>query len=166
MGINLKQYKLPSSEDIKEIADLEEQLKQAESNCLNLRKESHLISIILNNEIEYETNMESLRYRMIHGRYPGEMELNSYQVIGHISTEEVKVMYKEIVDLKLEDFDDFQSLYNSLKSEVRNGITGNGLLEEQGGMSLQDLHTHYISKLVEFYKEANLNNNSVIVCIE
>lgn len=162
MGINLIQYHLPSSQQLSAISDLEKTINEAENTRLNLRKEYHTIAIILNNDTNYEDNPQSFYYKMMYGTYPGEISI-SQQCVGYLSSNEVKEIQEKIVELKLESFDDFQALYNSLKPEVINHLTSSGLI---GDMTLKDLHDHYVLNFVKFYELANQNSNAVLVCIE
>ena len=82
------------------------------------------------------------------------------QCVGFIPTEEVKEINAWIKKSGIETQEGFANIYDNLNEEVKQELL------DFGSPDKNEMFEFYLNNLVSFYKEAESNENSVVICAE
>lgn len=155
MGISIHLYRLPKAEKLVQITDLESQLKKTQDTNVDLYKITGDLAVIFSNSINPYRDRSSAYYKMLFGR-KAELSTNYGEVGGFLPSSDVAGIVKWIKENKIETFDGFSKIYDSLSDEVK------AELDEMGSDDKLVLFSSYVRPLVVLYFTALENENSIL----
>ncbi len=155
MGISINLYRLPQSEKLEDVKDLENQISISQKTKVDLYKITEdLIIIFLNSTSPYD-DQNTVPYKMLYGKR-AERSVSVGEVGGFLPSSNVLEITEWIKENKIETFEGFSKMYMKLSQEVKNE------LDEMGMDTLDALFNGYVKPLVDLYFAALANKNSVV----
>ena len=156
-SINL--YAISKAELSDEIKDLAKEFENSSSSKLNLYKLTEEMAVVFLNNIDPCNDTTTIPYKMLFGNstllyyeYP--------EIGGFMPTSQIASIIEWIEQHKIENFDEFSKMYDSISIECKN------YLDDIGAIGKEDLYFFYIKPMVDFYYKAYKNNNSILFCAE
>jgi len=155
MGISINLYRLPKAEKLDDINDLENQIAKTTDTKVDLYKITGELAVIFLNSVNPYSDTSTIPYKMLYGRQIHK-SVSVGEIGGFLPSSEIPEITKWIKNNKIETFNGFSKMYDSLSEEVKKE------LEEMGTDDKISLFTGYIRPLVILYFTALENENSVV----
>lgn len=159
MSVQIKLYHLPKSENISDIENMEAAIENTKDACVDLYKVYHDIAMVLSNSLDPYSPKHQDNCKIIFGNKI-DVQIGRRQCVGFVPYDEISAINKWIISEKLNDENLFFQKYQSLNIEVKNELA------EMYSPSKEEIDKAYIKPLIEFYKIAEENENSVVICAE
>ncbi len=160
MSVHLKLYRVDKSNTIEDIDDLESSVGSANDSCVDLYKVyCDIVMVLANNLLDQFSKENKPAQKIIFGNKQN-IQIGWRQCVGFISYSEIIEINKWIKERKLGEIESFFKDYENLNPDVKQELS------EMYTISKEEMFNGYIKHIVEFYKTAEKNENSVVVCVE
>lgn len=159
MGVSIKLYRIKKANEIEEVESLENELEKAEKNQVDLYKVYHDILMVLQNNIEPYEGEKNNEKKVIFGNKIN-IQAGYRQCVGFIPTNEIKDINEWIKSRGIETKEGFAQIHDDLGEEVKQE------LKDFCSPDKNEMFEFYIEKLVSFYWQAEVDENSVVICAE
>jgi len=157
LGISIVLYRVGKADKIDGLSNLEKQVDKSKS--VNLYKITQDLGIIFMNTTDPYSDTGALPYKMLFGTFV-EQQVGDRVINGFVSTSEVATVCDWIKTHKIDNFEGFSKMYDSLSKEAKQE------LEDIGADDKRGLFNGYVQPLTQFYFAALKDNNSIVICGE
>jgi hypothetical protein len=155
MGISINLYRVGKAEKFEDLKDLESQIVKTEDTKVDLYRITEDLAIIFLNTNDPYKDTNTIPYKMLYGRHC-EKNISIGDIGGFLPSSEIPEITKWIKANKIETFDGFSKMYDSLSIDVKEQ------LEDMGTDDKVSLFNGYVRPLTVLYFTALENQNSVI----
>ncbi len=159
MGVSIKLYSIKKANEIGEVGDLESELADAEENQVDLYKVYHDVLMVLRNNIEPYGGGKTNEKKAIFGNKIN-VQAGYRQCVGFIPTNEIRAINEWVKNRGIDTREGFAKIYDDLDEEVKQE------LKDLCSPDKDEMYEFYIEKLVSFYRQAEVDGNSVVICAE
>jgi hypothetical protein len=157
LGISIVLYRVGKANKVDDLSNLEKQLDKSKS--VNLYKITQDLGVIFMNTADPYSDTAALPYKMLFGTFV-EKQAGDRVVNGFVSTSEVAIICNWIKNNKIDSFEGFSRMYDSLSKEAKQE------LEDIGADDKKNLFSGYVEPLTKFYFAALKDTNSIVICGE
>jgi hypothetical protein len=157
MGVSIVLYRVGKADRIEDLYNLDKQMDKSKS--INLYKITQDLGIIFMNTVDPYNDTAAIPFKLLYGTYV-EKQVDDRIVNGFVSTLEVATICDWIKKHKIDHFEGFSKMYDSLSKEAKTE------LEDIGADDKKSLFTGYVQPLTQFYFAAFKDKNSIVICGE
>ena len=155
MGVSIILYRVPKSEKIDDLIDIDNQIALGKHTSVNLYKITGDLAVIFLNTIEPYDDPDTLPYKMLYGI----LEYKSVsvgEVGGFLPYSEVQEIVEWIRKNEIETLDGFSKIYDDLSEEVKLELNAIGTDDKI------PLFKGYVKPLTDFYFAALESESSIL----